>query len=63
MLKYLFDGPNMFDFYIMIVCLVSATMGGLLPRTQDIFMGKKYGKNNSVVNILRECTIFASFNI
>lgn len=55
MFKYLFDGPNMFDFYTMIVCLVSATIGCFLPRTQDVFVGEKYGKNNSAVNILREC--------
>lgn len=56
MFKCLFDGPNMFDFYTMIVCLVSATLGCFLPRTQDVFLGEKYGKNTSVVNILRECT-------
>lgn len=55
MFKYLFDRANMFDFYTMIVCLVSATIGCFLPRTQDVFFGETYGKNNSFVNILREC--------
>ena len=56
MFKYLFDGSNTFDFYTMIICLVSAAIGSLLPRTQDVFVGEKYGKNNPVINILRECS-------
>jgi len=53
-LEYIFDKPNSTDLFFMILCLLSAIIGCLVPRTKDIFLGVSYGNNNLFINIIRE---------
>lgn len=54
MWDYLVSSKHPIDVLLILLCIISAVVGCLLPRTQDIFLEKKYGSNNHLINILRE---------